>query len=252
LSERLAELERIREEVAANPKEVPRETRKYFWKLVRQIKRETSPNDDEILLAAEIRNILFKASRGGTYPLVPILFIELLGGVIMVWYYLTLLQTPLDWSAIGGWGLPGWGLFALRFMTIMAMVFFFYPFGRLIAGKWAGIEFEGMCRDQFYEPTLKIDYVSFLKARPPKRKWLFFFAGFWTILTSFLAGVLGFVLGGDITGFIPAAFLFLGEGYAVYNGGSKHTFGEMGHYNREKKIEKAWKKRLAKEQGIAD
>jgi hypothetical protein len=154
--------------------------------------------------------------------------------------------------AIGDWGLAGWGMFGLRLLTIMAIVFFFYPFGRLIAGRWAGIKFEGMCRDQFYEPTLKIDYVSFLKARPPKRKWLFFFAGFWTIITSFCAGILGFVLGGDITGFIPAVLLFVGEGCAVKSGAPKDTFGEMGHYNREKKIEKAWKKRLAKEEGITE
>ncbi|MHA2213034.1 MAG: hypothetical protein ACW992_07730 [Candidatus Thorarchaeota archaeon] len=136
MSERLSELQRIREEVAANPKEAPRETRKYFWKLVRQIKRETSPNDEEIVIAAEIRNILFEASRGGTYPMAPILFIEFLGGLIMVWYYLTLLQTPLNWMAIGDWGLAGWGMFGLRLLTIMAIVFFFYPFGRLIAGRW--------------------------------------------------------------------------------------------------------------------
>lgn len=252
MSERLIELQQIRDEVAADPKGVPPETRKHFWKLVRQIKRETSPSDDEIVLAAEIRNLLYKVIRGPTYPMAPILFAEFIGGIIMVWFYMTLLQTPLNWMALSDWGLGGWGFLALRFLAIMAVIFFFYPFGRLIAGRWAGIRFEGVGRSQAYEPTLKIDYVSLLKARPPKRKWFFFFAGFWTIITSIWLSVLGLYLGGDLTGFIPFILLLLFEGNAVYNGAPKHSFGEMGNYNREKRIEKAWKKRLVREQGMTD
>jgi hypothetical protein len=86
--------------------------------------------------------------------------------------------------------------------------------------------------------------VSFLKAPPPKRKWFFFFSGLWTIITSILAGAVGFFVGGDITPFIPAIFLILFEGYVVLTGTAKKSRGEMGHYNREKKIEKAWKKKL--------
>jgi hypothetical protein len=68
----------------------------------------------------------------------------------------------------------------------------------------------------YSEPTLKIDYESFLLANPHKRKWFFFFAGIWTVITSLALGLVG-----------------------THNIG-----GEMAHYNREKKIERAWRRNL--------
>ncbi|MHA2386904.1 MAG: hypothetical protein ACXAEE_11905, partial [Candidatus Thorarchaeota archaeon] len=128
---------------------------------------------------------------------------------------------------------------------IMGVVAFFYPIGRLIAGKALGIRLLGICRDELYEPTIKIDYVTFLKSTPPRRKWFFFFAGIWTAITSLIVGVVGLVIGGDITGFLPAVFILLFEGYVVYSGNPSPSRGEMGHYNREKKIERVWRKKLA-------
>jgi hypothetical protein len=57
--------------------------------------------------------------------------------------------------------------------------------------------------------------------------------------------MIGLAISSDITGFIPAALILLFEGYVVYSGNPSSARGEMGHYNREKKIERAWRKRLA-------
>ncbi|MFX1262477.1 MAG: hypothetical protein ACFFAZ_10340 [Promethearchaeota archaeon] len=243
--ERMKELERIREEVRGDPKNVSEDTRKYFWKLVRQIKREPTPDEEEIAVATEVRDLLFEASRGKTYGFVPILYIMIIIGLALFFAYLWLLQTPLIWNNILTWTLADVWQFVLRFLCIMGIVAFLYPAGRMIAGMILGIRLLGMCRDQYYEPTIRIDYVTFLRAPPPKRKWFFFFAGFWTVITSTWVGIIGLGVGGDFTGFIPAIILLLFEGYVVYSGNPSPSRGEMGHYNREKKIEKAWRKKIA-------
>ena len=246
MTEQLLKLQEIHSIVTQNPKEVPEETRKEFWRIVRQIKKNPRPDEQEIIQASEIRNILFQADRGKTYPLAPTLFIETLLGLLSVWGYLWALETPLDWGGILTWGFPGWMAFALRFIFILAVVAFLYPIGRVIAGVWAGIKLDGMCRDQYYEPTVKIDYVTFLKAPAWKRKWFFFFAGFWTLFTSLWLWILGLWIAGDYTASILTALLVIFEGGVILSGNPSATRGEMGHYNREKRIERAWKKNLDK------
>jgi hypothetical protein len=241
----MIELEEIHSIVVQNPKEVPSETRKHFWKIVRQIKRNPRPNEQEVLKASEIRNILFDANRGRTFPLGPVLALETVIGFLALWGYIWALGTPLDWTGILVWSFSNWLNFGLRFLFVFAIIAFLYPIGRVIAGKWAGIKLEGICRDQYYEPTVKIDYVTFLKAPASKRKWFFFFAGFWTIITSLWVWIVGMFLAWDYTALIPAAVLVLFEGAVVLSGNASPTRGEMGHYNREKKIERVWKKNLA-------
>ncbi|MFW9869988.1 MAG: hypothetical protein ACFFEL_10215 [Candidatus Thorarchaeota archaeon] len=246
MSERLAELDEIHSIVVQNPDDVPSHIRKQFWKVVRQIKRDPRPEDQEVLKASEIRNILFIADRGRTYALWPILALETILGLLSLWGYIWALGTPLDWMQILTWNLSNLLNFGLRFIFVFAIIAFLYPIGRVLAGKWAGIRLEGMCRDQYYEPTVKIDYVTFLKAPAWKRKWFFFFAGFWTVITSLWVWILGMILAGDYTALIPTVVLLLFEGIVVLSGNSSSTRGEMGHYNREKKIERAWRKNLAK------
>ena len=249
MTDRMTQFEEIHSIVIQNPKEVPSETRKHFWKLVRQIKRNPKPDDQEVLKAAEIRNILFEANRGRTFPLGPVLGLQIVLGLLALWGYLWSLETPLDWSGILTWSLSQWFNFGLRFLFVFAIIAFLYPVGRVIAGKWAGIKLEGMCRDELYEPTVKIDYVTFLKAPASKRKWFFFFAGFWTVITSLWVWVVGMLFAMDYTALIPAIVLVLFEGSVVLSGNASPKRGEMGHYNREKKIERVWKKNLANLEG---
>ncbi|MHA1935484.1 MAG: hypothetical protein ACW97A_09385 [Candidatus Thorarchaeota archaeon] len=239
----LLEIEQI---VSENPKNVDPEIRKRFWKLVRQIKRTPKPDSDEVAVASRIRNQLFEASRGRIYPLWPSVGAFFLLGLIFptIWY-LRLLFVPLDTSIIFSWTMSDWWVFLRRLGSLLAATFFFYPLGRLIAGKWAGIRIDGMCRGMYSEPTLKIEYESFLLASPPKRKWFFFFAGAWTIITLLLLGSIGWLIAGDISGIITVVFLTVSEGAAIISGTTKNVGGEMAHYNRERKIERAWKRKLA-------
>ncbi|MFW9908923.1 MAG: hypothetical protein ACFFEF_10140 [Candidatus Thorarchaeota archaeon] len=250
MTSRKEELGQIHSIVSANPKNTNRETRIRFWSLVRDIKREHTHNDEEILLAASIRDLLFDASRGRTFSLRPTLALQFsLGILLAVIPYLYSLTLHLDWGLIFIWSLSDWGIFSLRFLTVFLGVAVFYPIGRLIGARYTGIKLTGVCRDQYYEPTLRIDYVSFLQATPAKRKWFFFIAGIWTIITSLIFWIVGFAIAGDFTGLIPAIPLFFLEGYVIFSGKSSHTGGEMGHYNREKKIERVWKEK-GKEKGI--
>jgi hypothetical protein len=246
MSDRLTNLEQILTVVSQNPKDVPIETRKQFWKLVRQIKRTPRPDDQEVLRAAEIRDILFEANRGKTYSLSLGLLVLTIPGLLCLWGYIWALGTPLPWSGILTWGFPNWMTFGIRLLFVFGVIAFLYPIGRVVAGKWLGIKLLGMCRDQYYEPTVKIDYVTFLKAPAGKRKWFFFFAGFWTFLTALWLWVLGMVLALDYTALILTVILFLFEGGVILSGNPSATRGEMGHYNREKRIERTWKKNLVK------
>lgn len=237
----------IRELVSTDPKHVDLETRRAFWRIVRQIKKSSHPQPGDIALASEIRNLLFKARRGRTYPLWPCIGVFFLIGLIPVTWYLQLLSVPLDPFSMLSWTDSDWWLFLKRVGSLMAATFFFYPLGRLLAGRWAGIRIDGMSGGMYREPTLKIDYRTFLSASPPKRKWFFFFAGAWTIITSLSIGTIGWFLAADVSGFITAAFLVLSEGLAILSGTTKTIGGEMAHYNREKKIEKAWKENRMQE-----
>jgi hypothetical protein len=132
----------------------------------------------------------------------------------------------------------------IRFLGLFLIVALLYPCGRLLAGKALGIRLEAWCFDEYKEPTLKIDYVTFLLARPNKRKWFFFISGLWTLVLSLITGIIGFIIGGDILGFIFSFFLILFYVYVIGTGTTSHGRGEMAHYNREKKIEKSWRKKL--------
>jgi hypothetical protein len=242
MSERLQQLQELQRVISGNPNNVSKETRLRFWKIVREIKRETQPDEKEVLLAAEVRNILFTSNQGRTYALGPSLALMAFLGILGFLGYVWTLGLHLDWMQILSWSLSDWSNFGLRFLFVFAAIAFFYPFGRLIAGRWSGIKIEGMCRDQYYEPTLKIDYVTFLKASASRRKWFFFFAGAWTAITAFLLGIVGLVLDLDFTAFIPAILIALFEGYVISSGNVKPSGGEMGHYNREKRIESELKR----------
>jgi hypothetical protein len=244
LSNRLEELESIRGSLQASAPDIPKETRKKFWKLVRQIKRETEPDQAEVTVAAEIRDVLFMLDRGKVYPIAPFLGLEILGGIVGFLIFLYSMITPVNWLAILSWSFTEVIAVVLRFLGLFLVIALFYPCGRLLAGKILDIRLEAWCFDEYKEPTLKIDYVTFLLAPPNKRKWFFFISGTWTLILALITGFAGFVLSGDILGFLFSLFIILFYVYVIGTGTTSHGRGEMAHYNREKKIEKSWRKKL--------
>ncbi|UCE11111.1 MAG: hypothetical protein JSW61_04015 [Candidatus Thorarchaeota archaeon] len=245
MSERLAELQEIRGVVAGNPKDTPLQTRKRFWKLVRQVKRSPKPDEDEIVLASEIRDMLFEAQRGRTYPTLTVVTMLSIVAVFPFVWYVRLLGIPLDWANMLAWSSSDWWLFTRRLLDVLLLVFLLYPFGRLIAGRWLGIKIEGFCRGMYNEPALKMNYESFLRLHVPRRKWFFFLGGAWTVITALALGVIGLLISGDWTGILVALFLGGSEGAAIVSGTTKKIGGEMAHFNRERKIERRWRRNLA-------
>jgi len=243
--ERLVQFEEIYNIVIQNPKEVPVDTRKQFWKLVRQIKRNPRPDEQEVLMAAEIRDILFEASRGKTYPLGAALLLEVILGLLAIYAYIWLLGTPLDWTNLFTWTISDWITFILRFLCVFFAIAFLFPIARVLGGMWAGINLLGMSTSQRHEPAVRIDYVTFLKAPASKRKWFFFFSGVWNIITAFWLWVIGMYFASDYTALIIVIIFTLFEGAVVLSGSPSPGLGEMGNYNREKRNERAWKKNVA-------
>ncbi len=240
LSERMSELERILLEVKESA-EVSKDTRRNFWKLVRQIKRANDPDISEIKTATKIRNVLFDMDRGKTYAIGPFVAAETVLGILSFVLYLHGLNTPVSWTNFLSWGFPEIIAVFLRFTGIFLMIAFFYPYGRLIAGTVLGIKLEAMGFSKYKEPALKIDYETFLLATPSRRKWFFFFAGLWTMITAVGTGLIGWFIAGDILGFIIGVFFIGFYGFVIGTGVTYPNRGEMSQYNREKKIEKAWK-----------
>lgn len=231
-------------EVVNSTTEVPKQTRKQFWKLVRQIKREVDPDISEVKKATQIRNILFDMDRGKTYSIGPFVAAETILGVLSFVLYLYGLNTPVSWLSFLSWGFPEIIAVFLRFLGIFLMIAFFYPYGRLIAGSVVGIKLEAIWFSENKEPGLKIDYETFLLATPTRRKWFFFFAGLWTMIIAVGTGLIGWFIAGDILGFILGVFFIGFYGYVIGTGVTYPNRGEMSQYNREKKIERAWKKKL--------
>lgn len=120
-----------------------------------------------------------------------------------------------------------------------AVVFLYYPFGRLLGGKLLGIRLDGITRDIYYLPTLRVNYVTYLRASPLRRQWFFFVAGYWTAFTALWLGTLGFVLGGEWLGLAFGVSLGFLETLGGILGGK--WGGELGHFHRERQIVRDWK-----------
>ena len=163
-------------------------------------------------------------------------------GILFVMMYVIALLIPVSWFNILSWSLSEIFVILARFFSLFLVIALFYPYGRLIAGEKFGIKFDGMYFSHQKEPGLKIEYESFLKAKPANRKWFFFSSGLWTLIVAFGFGVLGWFYAGDIIGFAVSAVFLCFYAYVIGSGTPKNSRGEMGHYNREKKIENAWKK----------
>ena len=242
MSERLDELGKILDEVKGSDS-ISLDTRKRFWRLVRQIKREHDPNLDEIKVTTEIRNIMFNERTANVYSLRGYVIATTILGVLFSAMYIYACLIQVSWFNILSWTIFDILVIIVRFFGIFIAIAFFYPYGRLIGGAVFGIRFDGMYFSHQKEPGLKIEYESFLKATPSNRKWLFFVSGLWTFLTALTLAIIGFILAGDFLGIILCGFFVCFYGYVLGTGSPSNSSGEMGHYNREKKIEAAWKKK---------
>ncbi|MCE7733480.1 MAG: hypothetical protein GPJ54_01290 [Candidatus Heimdallarchaeota archaeon] len=122
-----------------------------------------------------------------------------------------------------------------------------YLHGRYIGGLISGIKFDGVVRDIYYLVTMKINYQSYLSAKPNKRQWIFFVGGIGTVISSSIASLIALLVFGNPYLFIFPFALFIGElfDYAVHDG--RVGKGEFHHLRREHRIIKDWKKSLKTE-----
>jgi len=129
---------------------------------------------------------------------------------------------------------------------MIAAVPCFYLHGRYIGGLIAGIKFDGVSRDVFHFPTLKINYKTYLMAQPPKRQWIFFCGGIGTVVTSTIISVIQLVVWNDPLLFLFPLLLFAGEILDYLNLAGPLSGGEFSHLRRERRIIKDWKKKSVK------
>jgi hypothetical protein len=233
----LEELKWMRRNIEKNYANLDPAIRPKFWRLVGQIKRLPSPSHELILEASLARNLLYEQRLGRAIPLYW-LVLWFFAGISFILYYLWLLLYQ---------GRPSGDLIEdLELGAIVAgAMFFFYPFGRVIAGKLTGISFDGISRDIYYLPTLKINYTSYLRASPPGRLMFFFMSGYWTAICMILIGYMGYWLKGESMAIIFGLVLGAAETLGAIFGGK--WAGELGHFHRELKIVRDWRKNLRTE-----
>ena len=137
-----------------------KKVRRAFWRIVGRIKRLSPPevSEEEIKKAAEIRNRLFKQSVILSVRTGLILFF-LMFLLFFAAYIWVLLYLPLDIL---------WLNVILLLLGIL-ILYGTYPLGRYLGGVVAGVKFEGFYRYSPAEFGLKIEYISYLKARPRRR-----------------------------------------------------------------------------------
>ena len=135
-------------------------------------------------------------------------------------------------------------LIELNRFLMFAAIPCFYLHGRYIGGLIAGIQFDGVSRDVFYMPTLKINYRSYLLAKPPARQWIFFCGGIGTVVTSAIVATIQLFVFGDIFWFLVPILLLLGELLDFLNLAGPLSGGEFNHLRRERRIIKDWKKEM--------
>jgi hypothetical protein len=157
-----------------------------------------------------------------------ILLVAMVGGTIIIDVILGLISLELL-------------AFANQFL-LFAVIPCFYLHGRYLGGLIAGIKFDGVSRDVFYLPTLKINYRSYLLASPLSRQWIFLFGGLGTVVTSFFMAIIQFLVFGVPYLIIVPIVLLIGEILDYLNLAGKLSGGEFAHLRRERRIINDWKK----------
>lgn len=224
------ELNRIHKQVTKNPDNVPSNVKKRFWKLVGQIKRISNPDKKITVKVSEIRDLLYSHKYGGSIPLWLALPIWFTLGFICLFGFIYAVMNDV-WGGIEGY----------RHWTIWWTMVCFFPFGRLIAGRFTGIKFDGLALTYYIFPTLKTNYSSYLTASPPKRKWFFFFAGIWTAIITGVMGIIGYIGTGDKIYLLPFIMIAIID-LIAFTGILGKWGGEMWNFHRERRIVHDWSK----------
>lgn len=119
-----------------------------------------------------------------------------------------------------------------------------YLHGRWIGGLVSGIKFDGVNRDIYYLITLKVNYESYLMARPDKRQWIYFFGGIGTVITGLIVSIILLIVYSNPYLFLFPILLFFGELLDYRGAAGKLAGGEFQHLRREHRIIKDWKESL--------
>jgi hypothetical protein len=233
ISNMLDDLDEIHKQIIKDPNNVPKKVKKRFWKIVGQIKRTSNPDKKLVAKASKIRDLLYKQKYGGSIPLWLTLPIWFALGIVCLSGFIYSFVNDV-WGGIDGY----------RHGTIWWTMVCFYPFGRLIAGRFTGIEFDGLALTYYIFPTLRTNYPSYLTTSPPKRQWFFFFAGAWTVIITGVLGIIGYIATGDKICLLPVTILIIGE--TISGTGILGKWGaEMGNFHRERRIARDWRRLTA-------
>lgn len=227
------ELEEIHMQVIKDTDNIPENVEKRFWKIVGQIKRTPNPDPIVVNKASKIRDLLYSNKFGGSIPLwiaIPICF-----ALAAICEYIFFYAVIFD--------LQG-GIAMYEHWSIWWTMCFLYPFGRFIAGKFTGIKLDGFVISPLVFPTLKVNYSSYLRASPPKRKWFFLFAGSWTSITAGILGIIRYIGTMSMFSFHPVIILAIVEIIAS-TGILGKWGGELNNYHRERRIVRDWGKLVA-------
>jgi hypothetical protein len=282
-SEKLGKLRIIKDETEKNSRFSSEESKKQFWKIVGEIKRDPSPDNNLVNLAVEIRDVVYLSRLGSVKPIgmslslfticgfgfivstilfsypdlyYIALYFTLIIFILFMATYLWIINIGWKWSVIIFFLFVGgtivYELIAdvysitilkdLNRYTALASVPSFYLYGRIIGGFIGNIKFDGVSRDIYHLPTLKINYKSYLLAEAPARQWIFFFGGIGTVITSLVASTVVLIFFNDPLLFLFPILLFFGEILDYLGVAGFLSGGEFNHLKREHKIINDWKK----------
>ncbi|MFX1565379.1 MAG: hypothetical protein ACFFCH_05260 [Promethearchaeota archaeon] len=180
----LQEIERRLDQEGDTPK-----VRRDFWRIVGQLKRQNPRELDEEVIekTTAIRNRLFKqeiaisVGRGLVLYFLVFLFSILAYLWVLLYFEITLAQfiTLLPFIVILVLNI------VLGVLSIF-VVYGSYPLGRYLGGIIARVKFEGLYRYSPGELGLKIEYTSYLRTTPSRRKWVFGFPIIWVFGIIFI------------------------------------------------------------------
>lgn len=152
--------------------------RKAFWRIIGKMKRQNPANLDEaeIEKAAAIRNCLFKQ---------PVI-LKVQTGLLLFFITALIAFFAFLWvlfyfeSSLAMFILLPPGITTILLNVVLGIITIFiaygvYPWGRFLGGRIACVRFEGFYRYSPGELGLKIEYTSYLKTTPSRRKWVFGF-----------------------------------------------------------------------------